>query len=224
MVLIPAGSFLMGKGGNSDSSPQHSVELKAFLVDRTEVTNADYARFCTETGHQWPEFWTMSLFHCGPDFPHHPVVGVSWADASAYADWAEKRLPTEAEGENAARGGLSKKKYPNGNDLDSALANITTKGVRRGTVAVGQFNPNQYGLVDMAGNVVEWVQDYYQADYYSQSPESHPPGPKSGKFRVIRGGGWHSGATCNRVYYRNALPGNWVDISVGFRCARDLEH
>ena len=221
-VLIRGGEFLMGNEEEGDHNPVHIVYIDSFYLDVCEVTNAQYVVFCTETEHKLPEFWGMEEFHCGPDYSNHPVVGVSWGDARAYAEWAGKRLPTEAEWEYAARGGLVGMNYPNGAELDSTMANHTVQGVATGTVRVGSYPPNGYGLYDMAGNVVEWVFDYYQEDYYATSPEKNPTGPEKGKFRVIRGGGWHSGPSCNRTYFRNALRSSWVDIAVGFRCARDV--
>ena len=221
-VLIPGGEFLMGAESPGDHSPVHKVRLDPFHMDRHEVTNAEYLRFCEATGHRLPFFWSMAGFRCGPDYPDHPVVGVSRRDAVAYAAWSGKRLPTEAEWEYAARGGLVGKDYPNGDTLEPADGNYAESD-KRGPVAVGSYAPNGYGLHDMQGNVVEWVSDWYAADYYARSPDTNPKGPESGRFRVIRGGGWHSGATCNRVYYRNALPPNWLDFAVGFRCAKDIE-
>ncbi|UCD64008.1 MAG: formylglycine-generating enzyme family protein [Candidatus Zixiibacteriota bacterium] len=223
LVLIPGGEFLMGDSSDGDHAPAHAVHIDSFYIDRYEVTNAQFYRFCEETGHQLPEFWGKKDFHSGPDFPDYPVVGVSWSDAAAYAEWAGKRLPTEAEWEYAARGGLIGKRFPLGGKLDSTQANFTVGGVAKGLVPAGSYPPNGYGLYDMAGNVVEWVFDRYSADYYAVSPGRNPQGPESGKFRVIRGGGWHSGPSCCRVYFRNALPANWRDFNVGFRCARDLK-
>jgi len=220
LVLIPDGEFLMGSDSEGDHSPVHKVQIDSFYMDKYEVTNAQYLSFCEETGHRLPEFWGMDDFRCGSHYPDHPVVGVSWSDAVEYAAWCGKRLPTEAEWECAARGGLVGMDYPNGDTLHPPDGNYTKAG-KRGPVAVGSYPANGYGLHDMQGNVVEWVRDYYAADYYSSSPSENPRGPESGRFRVIRGGGWHSGAYCNRVYYRNALPPNWVDFAVGFRCVKD---
>jgi formylglycine-generating enzyme required for sulfatase activity len=220
MALIPAGQFVMGKSGEAEDCPVREVRIRTFFLDRHEVTNAAYARFCEETRRVLPEFWGVSKYHSGPDFPDHPVVGISWDDAKAFAKWAGKRLPTEAEWEYAARGSLVGANYPNGDAIDVNQANINTQP-RKGTMPVGKYPANAYGLHDMAGNVCEWVDDFYDKDYYRNGPHENPPGPGKGKFRVIRGGGWHSGGFCNRVYVRNALPQNWMDINVGFRCAKD---
>ncbi|NIN67318.1 MAG: SUMF1/EgtB/PvdO family nonheme iron enzyme [Anaerolineae bacterium] len=220
MVLIPAGEFLMGADNGEDDSPIHQVYIDAFDMDRFEVTNAEYLAFCEDQDWRLPEFWGREAFHSTLDFPNYPVVGISWSDARTYAEWAGKRLPTEAEWECAARGGLVGMIYPHGDSIDPTWANYRWSGIG-GTVAVGRYPPNGFGLHDMAGNVVEWVADCYSADYYKISPPRNPQGPEKGKFRVIRGGGWHSGPSCNRVHFRNALPANWKDLAVGFRCARD---
>jgi formylglycine-generating enzyme required for sulfatase activity len=217
LVLVPAGEFQMGRDGDANNSPAHRVRLDSFYMDKHEVTNAQYLRFCKETERQLPIFWGMERFRCGPDFPDHPVVGVSWADAKAYAEWAGKRLPTEAEWEYAARGGLEGKGYPNGDDLDESQANFRSDG----TVPVMSYSPNAYGLYDMAGNVREWVADYYDEFYYGAGPAENPKGPEKGTFHVVRDGGWHSGKGCLNVDDRICLPTYWVDFAVGFRCAAD---
>jgi sulfatase modifying factor 1 len=212
LVLIPGGEFLMGADSEGDHNPIHKVHLDSFYMDKYEVTNAEYLRFCQATGHRLPEFWGMSGFRCSPDNPNHPVVGVNWYDAALYAEWCGKRLPTEAEWEYAATG----------DTLHPSDGNYNQSG-KGGPVAVGSYRANGFGLHDMQGNVVEWVADFYDAAYYASSPAVNPQGPENGKFRVIRGGGWHSGASCNRVCYRNALPANWVDFNVGFRCVKDIK-
>ncbi|HUU46329.1 MAG TPA: formylglycine-generating enzyme family protein [Acidobacteriota bacterium] len=222
LVLIPGGEFVMGKDGEGDYSPAHTVRIDSFYIDRYEVTSAQYFEFCESTGAKLPEFWEMGVFNSGPDYQNHPVVGVSWGDAKAYAEWRGMRLPTEAEWEYAGRGGLVGMSYPTGDEIDSSTANYTIEGVATGTVPVGSYPPNGFGLHDMSGNVSEWVADYYDGDYYAVAPVDNPTGPEKGKFRVFRGGGWHSGPFCNRVYFRNALPSNFRDYNLGFRCARNL--
>ncbi len=221
LVLIAGGEFLMGSDSQGDHSPAHIVYVTSFYIEKYEVTNAEYQRFCEATEHRLPEFWGMDDFRCGPEYPRHPVVGVSWQDASTYAAWRGRRLPTEAEWEYAARGGRVGLNYPNGETLHPSDGNYT-ESAQRGPVAVGSYPANGFGLHDMQGNVVEWVWDFYDANYYSAGCTKNPRGPDTGRFRGIRGGGWHSGAYCNRVYYRNALPPNWVDFNVGFRCVKDI--
>ncbi len=222
MVLIPAGEFVMGREGTGDNSPAHAVRIRAFSLDRCEVTNAEYAAFCQATGRSLPFFWGLDRFRSGPKYPDHPVIGVNSGDAREYAEWRGKRLPTEAEWEYAARGGLAGMRYVNGNTLDSSKVNFT-RSQRNGPVAVGSYESNGYGLYDMAGNVQEWVADRYGAEYYKTSPAEDPQGPEKGRLRVIRGGGWFTGPMCMDVDIRYALHSNWVDFNVGFRCARDAE-
>lgn len=223
MVLIPAGKFSMGKDSPHEVNfkPSHLVKLDSFYMDQYEVSNADYLKFCNATNHPFPEFWGMKEFKSGPEFPNFPVVGVSSFDAAKYAQWAGKRLPTEAEWEYAARSGLADKNFPYGDQIDSTQANFGKKF--KGLNEIGKSKPNSYGLFDMAGNAWEWVNDYYSETYYAQSPEENPKGPLSGRFRVIRGGSWHSGAMCVQVYFRNALSPSWVDFAVGFRCVKDIK-
>lgn len=224
-ILIPGGEFTMGQvpseGQKYIDDHAHTVRVDSFFIDKYEVTNAQYIAFCEATGHPLPEFWEMGVFNSGPDFPNHPVTGITWASARAYAEWKGMRLPTEAEWEYAARGGLVNKKYPLGDDMDSSLANYN--GTQGQSLEVGSYPPNEFGLYDMAGNVVEWVYDFYAKDYYLEGTEENPTGPVYGKRRVIRGGGWRSGIGCNTVYFRQSLRPYWVDFNVGFRCAKDVE-
>ena len=224
MILVPAGTFMMGKNTEQGSnfSPAHKVSVDSFMMDLHPVTNAQYFQFCQETGHRLPEFWNADLFKSGEKFPNHPVIGVSWGDARTFAKWAGKRLPTEAEWEYAARGGLEDSEFPDGNDWDyPRLKNETGKWENQ-IIEVSHRAPNGFGLYDMADNVWELVADRYADDYYAQSPELNPKGPASGYNVAIRGGSWHSGKMCKKVYYRKGIPLNWVDFGVGFRCARDL--
>lgn len=223
MVLIPAGWFSMGDHhdvGDSDEKPVHTVYIDAFYMDVYEVTNAQYEQFMDATGHRPPAFWD------DPDFnqPNHPVVGVSWHDAVAYAEWAGKRLPTEAEWEKAARGGLVGNKYPNGDSITHDDANYSGTGGRdiwTYTSPVGSFPPNGYGLYDMAGNVWELCSDWYDANYYSVSPPNNPKGPNSGTYRVLRGGSWSFNAYYLRCAFRNWIVAYGTLNFVGFRCSQD---
>jgi len=223
MVLIPAGEFTMGKNSPNptDWQPEHKVSIDAFYMDKYEVTNKQYYEFCKETKNPLPEFWGLSQFKCSLDYPDHPVVGISYIDADKYARWAGKRLPTEAEWEYASRGGLPNSNFPWGDQIDSTLVNYGKR--YKTTLKVGSFKPNGYGLFDITGNVWEWTSDYYGDDYYSNSPLHNPKGPTSGRFKVIRGGSWHSGAMCVQTYYRNGLSPSWIDFAVGFRCVKNIK-
>jgi formylglycine-generating enzyme required for sulfatase activity len=209
----------MGAGDGKDHSPVHRVSLGSFLIGRCEVTNAQYLRFCHATGHRLPAFWGMDRFRSGPRYPDHPVVGVSWFDAGDFAAWNGMRLPTEAEWEYAARGGLAGRNYPNGDALEARDGNFAGSD-KGGPVAVGSYPANGYGLHDIQGNVVEWVQDYYDAQYYALSPVMNPGGPESAdarpeavRFRVIRGGGWHSGKYCSRCTIgTHYLATGWISM------------
>lgn len=220
MILLPGGEVRLGKDGFADFSPEHTARLDPFFIDRYEVTNAQYAEFCAATEHRLPEFWGLEVYRAGPDFPDHPVVGVSWLDARTYAAWRGCRLPSEAEWEYAARGGLLGQNYSHGDEFDSTLYAPSGFTGTAAPAPVGSFPPNGFDLYDMTRNVSEWVHDWYDPDYYSNSPAGNPTGPWHGTFRVIRGGGWHTGPYCSRVYYRAGLKSNWVDFNVGFRCAR----
>jgi formylglycine-generating enzyme required for sulfatase activity len=237
MVLIPAGEFLMGspKGeGDSDEYPQHTVYLDAFYIDKYEVTNAQYKKFMDATGHAAPGYWNDNSFNK----PEQPVVGVNWFDAEAYCKWANKRLPTEAEWEKAARG-TDARKYPWGNEEPNAGGiwranyNIGKKGADDGfqfTAPVGSFSAgvSPYGIHDMAGNVWEWCADWYDKYYYSGSLKNNPKGPSKGRSRVVRGGSWLDVG----YYLRAANRGKCVieeeeyfnrTTILGFRCAQDIQ-
>ncbi|GIX06366.1 MAG: hypothetical protein KatS3mg115_0769 [Candidatus Poribacteria bacterium] len=235
---MPAGAALIGSKETEEGVvfenelPQHLVLLDAFEMDETPVTNADYARFCRETGAPLPPYWGRRGF----DAPDQPVVGVSWFDACAYARWAGKRLPTEAEWERAARGALWNARYPWGDEEPTEeLANFAH--LHQQTTPVKRYPPNSLGLYDMAGNVWEWCADWYQSDYYRQFPPydptrpveeqlrgvpRNPQGPPSGTRRVVRGGGWGNFAAMLRCAYRGFLPPKTRALDVGFRCVRDL--
>jgi len=223
MVLIPGGTFIMGSDkGQAIAAPKHPVSLEAFYMDTREVSNREYEKYCVTTGSGFPEFWGQERYKSGPDYPDHPVVGVSHFEASRFADWAGKRLATEAEWEYAARGGLEDISFPYGEEGDHSMSRFNDPEAVQGTVKTGSYPPNGYGLYDMSGNAWEWVSDWFSESYYGESPEQNPTGPSFGTFRVFRGGGWHSGGSCTTVHRRNALPSNWVDFAGGFRCVKEL--
>lgn len=265
MVVIPTGEFLMGSPdgeGVDDEHPRHLVRLDAFCMDTHEVTNAQYKRFCDSTkyltdaerigwGYVWTDKWEKIsganwLHPHGPQSSidgilDHPVVQVSWNDANAYANWAGKRLPTEAEWEKAARGRLEGSRYVWGNGMPRGhqagnFADETAKskhsewrivdGYDDGyseMAACGSFSANGYGLYDMAGNVWEWCLDWYGSDYYRNSPTSDPNGPPSGQYRVIRGGSWLNVLPHLGVANRSVLGPGIGRHNVGFRCVLDTK-
>ncbi len=210
-----------------DEAPRHTVHLDAFYIDKYEVTNELYRKFMDETGHRSECGWHNSQFEA----PNHPVVGVFWDEAKAYAEWAGKRLPTEAEWEKAARGGLVGRRFPWGDsDPDGTQSNFADKSADRDwsdktvddgyqrTAPVGSFTPNGYGLYDMAGNVREWCADWYDSGYYANSPNRNPTGPGSGTERVARGGVWFYGPGGLRVANRVMLRPKFASVNLGFRC------
>ena len=212
MVLIPAGDFVMG---HEDEKTAHVIYLDAYYIDRYPVTNAQYRKFMAATSHSPSLHLNDTRFNQ----PDHPVVGLSAKDAEAYAKWAQKRLPTEAEWEKAARGGLAGNKYPWGDEPpNKTLANFG--GNEGKTTSVGKYPPNGFGLYDMAGNVFNLCSDKYQWDYYKNSPRKNPKG--SGKYyQVVRGGSWRSIGyylRCSSRYDIHNLTRSFVDV--GFRCAK----
>lgn len=245
LVRVPAGEFIMGSDtlGN-DELPVHSVYLDEFWIDRYEVTNAQFAQFIDETGYQteaerrgwgwvysgqdWEE--TQGANWRSPQGPgsdlagksNYPVVLVSWNDAAAYCEWAGRRLPTEAEWEKAARGDAATEQfYPWGETFDPAKAN-TKETNRNSATPVGAFSPqgdSRYGAADMSGNVWEWVADWYDSDYYSQTPGRNPPGPASGNDKVLRGGSWLYDALYARTAFRYNIPPDYTYDFTGFRCS-----
>ena len=212
MVLVPGGTYTMGTdGGFPDQQPRHEVALDPFYMDIHEVTNKQYQRFLKDTGRRNPDFWFPEI-----DLPDEPVVGVSWNDAAAYAAWAGKRLPTEAEWAYAARGGTLERKYPWGDSFDPSFANVGSFGIS----PVKSFRPNDYGLYDMIGNVWEWCSDWYSQEYYGESPRENPPGPSGGKYKVLRGWAWYCAPDQVKVTKRHNSNPSSTSYSYGFRCVK----
>jgi formylglycine-generating enzyme required for sulfatase activity len=260
MILIPGGTFRMGDdAGLPHERPAHDVTLKPFWIDKHEVTVAQFRAFNQATGYKTEaEEWGWSAVFDkqqgtwvkgdgatwrhphGPTGPtprdDEPVTQVSWNDAAAYAKWANLRLPTEAEFECAARGGLVNKPYSWGDDLrpngkpaanwwqGTFPNNDTAEDGYAGLAPVAQFPPNGYGLHDMTGNVWEWCSDFYADDYFSHSPKQDPTGPPTGSDRVIRGGSFmcaENFCTNFRVAGRSKNTPDSANTNLGFRCARD---
>ncbi len=208
---VPAGDFPMGNDtGPSDERPRHRVMLGDYWIDRHPVTNRQFAAFVRETGFAGTE-WRDAF---SPGKEDHPVVLVSWDEARAYAEWCGTRLPTEAEWEKAARG-TDARRYPWGNRWDGTRCNVAG----RGTTPVGAYpeGASPYGCHDMAGNVWEWVADWYDGAYYSRSPESAPTGPEAGVSRVLRGGSWGLSRVSARAAYRYEDPPDGRSDFIGFR-------
>ncbi len=223
MVLIPAGSFEMGSAsGEPDEAPPHEVSLNAYFIDKTEVSNADY-RACVNDGGcpqtSSPDGFTRPGYRDDPAFNTYPVVGVNWDQAAAYCRWAGRRLPTEAEWEYAARGPDSLT-WPWGNSFNANLSAANSPDTEPVNSFPGGASP--FGVFNMAGNVNEWVQDAYDANFYASSPAVNPVST-GGNVRVFRGGSFAnpdgSYYTTSRRYNRE---GSFSDVDMGFRCALDL--
>ncbi len=230
LSYIPAGTFLMGEEGVAE--PVHTVTLDAFWMDQTEVTNGMYA-LCVADGACTPPndtgSYTRSSYYREAAYADYPVIWVGWNQAAAYCEWAGRQLPTEAQWEYAARGGLAGALYPWGNTFDGELANFCDANCSLDwsdpnfddgygdTAPVGSYPANGYGLYDMAGNVWEWVADWY--GLYSSAAVENPTGPASGEYRLLRGGSWSSDEYLLRVSYRNWYPPDFTDLSLGFRCS-----
>ena len=252
MVLIPAGEFEMGNndtdeigpyGPQEDESPVHTVYLDAFYIDKYEVTNADFKKFLdanpklhkkpivprVNSANREPFEWDGNNY---PEGQGNYPVHVTWHEAMAYAAWAGKRLPTEAEWEKAARGGLKNKLYPTGDSINTSMANYE---VNDSTVPVGSYAPNGFGLYDMAGNVQEWCLDEYQADFYKNSPDRNPIAGADSmtdlmtKYRdvksprILRGGGWVFGPAFVTVSRRYSQPPEEINRMIGFRCVKQVK-
>ena len=236
MVLIPAGPFPMGvprgaRDGGIDERPNHVVELESFYLDKYEVTNSQYLEFMRATGHRAPkhpsdsakDLWVGGLMP--ESIENLPVINVDWFDARAHCDWAEKRLPTEAEWEKGAKGNHDWR-FPWG-DVEPTHKHLNFNQTWQGEqtlvpVGIYEAGKSPYGVYDMAGNVWEWVADWYSAGYYKISPRRNPKGPDKGTYRVLRSSGWQVETPQVRIFTRVQSDPLNRDHSTGFRCARDV--
>jgi eukaryotic-like serine/threonine-protein kinase len=222
LVYVPAGEFIMGSNdGESDEQPVHKVYLDAFWIDQTEVTNRMYAQ-CVAAGKCSPPNASSSIlreiYYGTASYADYPVIYVNWYQAADYCQWAERRLPSEAEWEKAARS-TDERQYPWGNNLDNSRANFNR--AIGDTTRVGSYptGASPYGAFDMAGNVWEWVNDWYGSSYYSSSPTDNPIGPSSGDGLVVRGGSWFHDGLYVRSAGRHRHPSSFNYYLLGFRCA-----
>jgi formylglycine-generating enzyme required for sulfatase activity len=223
MVLVPDGKFEMGSAnGAPNEAPVHTVYLDSYYMDKYEVTILSY-KACVNAGAC--QNLDYSKFD-KKEFENYPVIYVEWGMANSYCEWRGARLPTEAEWEKAARG-IDGRTYPWGEGIDATFANYNfDNGFGNGEVAVGSYEKDKslYGVYDMAGNVHEWVHDWYQVDYYTIVGDTitNPQGPDNGVDRVVRGGSWafdeKSARVTNRVNVYPVTTGN----ALGFRCAKDV--
>ena len=236
MVFVQGGTYQMGSNdGGSDEKPVHTVTVSSFNISKYEITNAQYCKFLNEKGNQkeggakWLDikdndcriYKSGGTYYPENGYKKHPVVEVTWYGAKAYCQWAGGRLPTEAEWEYAARGGVktihesSQTKYAGSNNINDVA--WFTKNSGNKTNPVGTKQPNELGIYDMSGNVWEWCSDWYDKDYYKNSPENNPKGASSNSYRVLRGGSWLNNANNCRSAYRNGIdPVNSYDY-LGFR-------
>ena len=236
MVLIPEGPFPMGvphgdRDGGRDEYPRHDVFVNNFYIDKFELTNGRYLEFVKATKHripQNPKNATRNLWEgdtITESLADRPVVNVDWADAQAYCQWAGKRLPTEAEWEKAAKG-TADRRFPWGNvEPTNKHLNFNQQWIGEKTLMpVGSYElgKSPFGVYDMAGNVWEWVNDWYDAKYYEKSPAKNPTGPETGTKRVLRGSGWQNETPTVRIFTRVDSDPTIRNESTGFRCAVDV--
>jgi len=246
LVYVPAGEFTMGSSADdasaacqkyyakcdrnkfTDEEPPHQVDLAAFWIDKTEVTNGLYAKCVADGACQKPTLlrsYTRSDYYGSSEFEDYPVIYVDWNMANAYCSWADRRLPTEAEWEKAARG-VNGNIFPWGNESPNAnllnynhdIENKTDDEVTK----VGNYadGASIYGALDLAGNVWEWVNDWYSESYYQSSPASNPLGPDTGEKRVLRGGAWNSIGVHFQSAFREKETIDYTGFDAGFRCAQ----
>jgi len=241
MRLVPAGEFTMG--GDADAAfvmcekfrggceldwfkgeePPHKVFLDSFYMDKYEVTNSQYAT-CVESGECLPPTpfsATRSNYYNDSQYANYPVTFIYWDYAKTYCEWRGGSLPTEAQWEKAARG-TDGRTYPWGEGIDCSKGNYYS--CEGDTTEVGNYENgvSPYGIYDMAGNVWEWVADWYSDTYYKKSPLENPLGPDSGQYRILRGGMWMSNGGTLRASYRYSVASDYTDYFVGFRCVRNV--
>jgi len=227
LVRIPDSNFLMGSDKGQDCErPVHRVRTHSFLLAATQVTNEEYAAFLRATSTAPPPFWTDPNFN----HPRQPVTAVSWHEATRYCEWLSNqtgrrfRLPTEAEWECAARGGLEQRQFPWGDDPPQSLPNYTTRW-QNGPEIVAQYAPNQFGLYDIGDNVHEWCSDWYDPNYYAISPAHDPQGPGQCPLKPprksSRGGSWRHQIKVARCSARSSIPPEFRYADYGFRVACD---
>jgi formylglycine-generating enzyme len=224
LVRIPEGWFRMGSEVGQDSErPVHRVWIDTFLIAATQVTNAEYARFLRATSALPPPFWQDPNFN----HPQQPVAGVSWFEAVRYREWLSSqtgrayRLPTEAEWERAARGGLEQKQFPWGDDPPQSLPDYAIRW-QSGPEPVARYAPNAFGLYDIGDNVHEWCSDWYDPNYYAISRDRNPRGPDQGQRKASRGGSWRHHIKVARCSARSSIPPHFQYADYGFRVACDV--
>jgi len=209
--------------GQENERPVHRVWVDAFFLAAAQVTRAEYERFLKASGNALPPFWNDPNF----SYPDQPVVAVSWFEAVQYCEWLSGstgrhyRLPTEAEWERAARGGAEQQQFPWGDSPPQSLPDYAHRW-KTGPEPVARYAANPYGLYDICENVHEWCSDWFQADYYSASPERNPPGPAQGERRASRGGSWRHHIKVTRCAARSSIPPQFQYADYGFRVACSL--
>ncbi|MFO0706201.1 MAG: SUMF1/EgtB/PvdO family nonheme iron enzyme [Nitrospira sp.] len=244
MVLVPAGEFVMGSDKKTDrlayraEMPQRRVYLDAYEIDKYEVTNLHYLKFILSTGKLPQLDWRYDGGNFQETMANHPIMHVSWYDADAYCKWAGKRLPTEAEWEKAARGEDGRLNPWGTQSAGLSRANFGRTGLSGPVrdrperllmypplISVDKYDNavSPYGLFQTMGNVAEWVNDWYDQDYYKTAPDRNPKGPEAGTQKAFRGGGWMDSTTTMRAAMRNGTDPNTKINWMGFRCARDAQ-